>query len=121
MRFGESNKWHRKNVEQLGDDDLLDLFDQTLEDGEEQTRHGVALIDEVRNRWQGTLEREAELRELVDMDEEHVAVIKAPYDEYDVDYHLRMMAWEMVVTADIGLDEAYSRIVAVAQHYAGDE
>jgi hypothetical protein len=50
MRFGESNKWHRKNAEQLDDEDLLDLFDQMLEDGEEQTRHGVALLDEVRSR-----------------------------------------------------------------------
>lgn len=121
MRFGESNKWHRKNAEQLDDEDLFDLFDQMLEDGEEQTRHGVALIDEVCTRWQGGLEREAELRELVDADEEYLAVIKAPYDEYDVDYHLQKMAWEMAVTADIALEEAYSRIVAVAQHYAGDE
>jgi hypothetical protein len=88
-----------------------------LEDGEEQTQHRVVLLDEVRSRWQRGLDREAELRELVDADEEHLAVIKVPYDEYDVDYHLRVMA----VTADISLEVTYSRIVAVAQHYAGDE
>jgi hypothetical protein len=65
MRFGESNKWLRKSIEQLWDDDLLDLYDQMLDDGEEHTRYGVALVDEVRIRWLKANERASELDKAV--------------------------------------------------------
>jgi hypothetical protein len=76
MRFGESNKWLRKGVEQLRDDDLLDLYDQMLDDGEEHSRYGVALVDEVRIRWLKANERVSELETAV-LDAQRQA---EPYD-----------------------------------------
>lgn len=118
MRLGDSNKWLRKGFEQLRDDDLLDLYDQMLDDGEEHTRYGVALVDEVRSRWLREAERVSELEtEVINAQRQ-----AEPYDNVQtVMNEMDAMIRDLSVSAGVSRADAAADVHTIAKVLLEDE